>query len=182
MSEPRLESVQVMRGQSGPFAGVRLGEAMAYEFELDRSVVPRPGMTPLERVYVLLDVGVQLSNPPYWRGTDANCWYVDLVTISGDDDKLTIWDQYVDLIIATDGRPYRMLDLDEFATAVHDGALPWSDAVDALRRWQRFLDRYLHRERFPAAGWTDFPPAAIKPLAALPAPLPAGQGPSRYPP
>jgi hypothetical protein len=171
--EPRLESVQVMRGHSGPFPGVRLGDAMAYEFELDESLVPRSGMTRLERVYVLLDVGVQLSNPPYWHGADAACWYVDLVTVSGGNGKFTVWDRYVDLIVATDGRPYRMLDLDEFATAVQEGALSWSDAVDALRRWQRFLDRYLHRERFPAAGWADFPPAVIEPLAALPAPLSA---------
>jgi hypothetical protein len=176
MSEPRLESVQVMRGQSGPFTGVRLGDAVAYEFELDESLMPRPGTTRLERVYVLLDVGVQLSNPPYWRGRDAACWYVDLVTVTGGNGRFTVWDQYVDLIVATDGRPYRMLDLDEFAAAVQQGALSWSDAVDALRRWQRFLDRYLHEERFPAAGWTDFPPAVIKPLAALPAPLSASHG------
>jgi hypothetical protein len=69
-----------------------------------------------------------------------------------------------------------VLDLDEFAAAVHEGALSWSEAVDALRRWPRFLDRYLHAGRFPAAGWTDFPPAVIKPLAALPAPLPARHG------
>jgi hypothetical protein len=173
VSEPRLESVQVMRGHSGPFPGVRLGHAMAYEFALDRSLVPRPGMTGLERVFVLLDVGVQLSNPPYWRGEDAACWYVDLVTVSGGEGIFTVRDQYVDLIVATDGRPYRMLDLDEFATAVQKGALSWPDAVDALRRWQRFLDRHLHRERFPAAGWADFPPAVIEPLAALPAPLSA---------
>ena len=66
-----------------------------------------------------------------------------------------------------------MMDLDDFAAAVQEGALSWSDAVDALRRWQRFLDRYLHDERFPAAGWTDFPPAVIEPLVALPAPLSA---------
>jgi hypothetical protein len=100
MSEPRLESVQVMRGQSGPFSGVRLGDAMAYEFELDEALVPRPGMTRLERVYVLLDVGVQLSNPPYWRGEDAACWYVDLVTVSGSDGRFTVWDHSVDLIVA----------------------------------------------------------------------------------
>jgi hypothetical protein len=144
MSGPRLESVQVMRGHTGPFP--------------------------------LLDVGVQLSNPPYWRGKDAGCWYVDLVAVKGGNGRFTVWDQYVGLIVATDGRPYRMLDLDEFAAAVQDGALSWSDAVHALRRWQRFLDRYLHRERFPAAGWTDFPPAAITPLAALPAPLAARYG------
>jgi hypothetical protein len=66
-----------------------------------------------------------------------------------------------------------MEDLDDFAAAVQEGALPPSDAVDGLRRWQRFLDRYLHRGRFPAVGWRDFPPAVIEPLAALPAPLSA---------
>jgi hypothetical protein len=173
MRAPRLEPVQVMRGQSGPFPGARRGDAVAYEFELHEALVPRPGTTRLERVFVLLDVGIQLSNPPYWHGADAACWYVDLVTVSGGNGRFTVWDRYVDLIVATDGRPYRMLDLDEFATAVQEGALSWSDAVDALRRWQRFLDRYLHRERFPAAGWADFPPAVIEPLAALPAPLSA---------
>jgi hypothetical protein len=176
MSEPGLESVQVMRGQSGPFPGVRLGDAVAYEFQLDESFVPRPGATRLERVFVLLDVGVQLSNPPYWQGRDAACWYVDLVTVSASNGRFTVWDQYVDLIVATDGRPYRMLDLDEFAAAAEEGALSWSDAVHALRRWQRFLDRYLHGGRFPAASWADFPPAVIKPLAALPAPLSARHG------
>ena len=83
---------------------------MAYEFELDDSLVPRPGTTRLERVFVLLDVGVQLSNPPYWHGEDAACWYVDLVTVAAGDGMFTVWDQYVDLIVATDGRPYRMLD------------------------------------------------------------------------
>jgi hypothetical protein len=173
MNEPRVESVQVMRGHAGPFPGVRRGDAIAYEFELDESLVPRPGTTRLERVFVLLDVGVQLSNPPYWRGEDAACWYVDLVAVTGSNGRFIVWDQYVDLIVATDGRPYRMLDLDEFAAAVQEGALSPSDAVDALRRWQEFLDRYLHRERFPAAGWADFPPAVIEPLAALPAPLSA---------
>src|SRR6266508_536710 len=138
MSEPRLETVQMMRGQSGPFTGVRLGDAVAYEFELDESLVPRPGTTRLERVYVLLDVGVQLSNPPYWRGRDASCWYVDLVTVTGGNGRFTVWDQYVDLIVATDGRPYRMLDLEEFAAAVPQGALSCLFAVGAPPRWTLF--------------------------------------------
>jgi len=50
MRSPRLESVQVMRGHSGPFPGVRLGDAIAYEFELDEALVPRPGMTRVARV------------------------------------------------------------------------------------------------------------------------------------
>jgi hypothetical protein len=37
-----------------------------------------------------------------------------------------------------------------------------------LRRWQRFLDRYLHAGRAPASAWTNFPTAAIAPLLDLP--------------
>jgi hypothetical protein len=173
MRQPQLEPIQVMRGDSGPFPGVRLGGAIAYEFLLDDRLVPRPGASRLERVFVLLDLGVQLSNPPAWHGDDAACWYVDLVAVSGGDGRYEIWDQYVDVIVPTDGRPYRMLDLDEFADAIRHGALSWADALDALGRWQQFLDRHLHTQRFPTAGWSDFPPAAIAPLANLPAPLAA---------
>jgi hypothetical protein len=172
MNQLSPQPVQVMRGESGPFSGARLGDAVAYEFELDESFVPRPGKTRLERVFVLLDVGVQLSNPPYWRDERAACWYVDLVGVARAGDTFTVHDLYIDVIIATDGRPYRMLDLDEFAEAIRDGALALPVAIDALARWQRFLDRYVHADRFPASGWTDFPPAAIEALALLPAPLP----------
>jgi hypothetical protein len=174
MPQPALEPVHVMRGDTGPFPGVRLCEAIAYEFHLDPTLTPRPGTTRLERVYVLLDLGVQLSNPPSWHGTDAACWYVDLVTITNNNGgQFQVWDLYVDVIVATDGRHYRMLDLDELADAIHDGALPLAEGLDGLGRWQRFLDRHLHTQRMPAAGWTDFPPAAIAPLIALPAPLAA---------
>jgi hypothetical protein len=64
-----------------------------------------------------------------------------------------------------------MLDLDEYADAMEQGIVSMEVAVDGLRRWQRFLDNHLHRGRDPRAGWTDFPPKAINPLAALPAPL-----------
>jgi hypothetical protein len=67
--EPTVEPIQVMRGESGPFAGVRLGDAISYEFALDPSLQPRPGTTRLQRVYALLDLGVQLSNPPPGTGT-----------------------------------------------------------------------------------------------------------------
>jgi hypothetical protein len=162
-----------MRGESGPFAGLQLGEVLAYELVLPDSYQARlrPGTTLIERVYVLLEFGVQLSNPPYFQGADAHCWYIDLVTVTHDRDLITIWDQYIDVIVATDGRPYRLLDLDEFAQAITDGHLSVAEAVDGLIRWQRFLDRHLHNGRFPAAGWTDFPPAALAPLAGRPTPF-----------
>ncbi|MDQ3407586.1 MAG: DUF402 domain-containing protein, partial [Chloroflexota bacterium] len=96
------------------------------------------------------------------RGRDS--WYVDLVTVVQHLDRYTFRDLYVDLIVPTDGRHYRMLDLDEFADAMADGSVTLEDAVDGLRRWQRFLDRYLHVDRWPPAGWSDFPPASIRGL------------------
>jgi Protein of unknown function (DUF402) len=171
MRQPGLEPILVMRGTAGPFPGARLGQAIAYEFHLDPTLVPRPGTTLLERVYVLLDLGIQLSNPPQLHGDDAACWYIDLVSVTHRGGRFQVWDQYIDVIVPTDGRPYRMLDLDEFADAVRDGALSLDEALDGLRRWQRFLDRHLHTQRLPTTGWTDFPPAAIATLAALPAPL-----------
>jgi hypothetical protein len=51
------------------------------------------------------------------------------------------------------------------------GMVTPEDAVDGLRRWQRFLDRHLHVGIWPAARWSDFPPECIRELADLPAPL-----------
>jgi len=52
-----------------------------------------------------------------------------------------------------------------------DGTLPLDVAIDGLRRWQRFLDRHLHAERWPPAAWSDFPPRAIQALAELAGPF-----------
>lgn len=188
-----MESVQVWRGKHGdpvplfgPLPGLRDGHVIAYEFELPDSYQPWPGRTLLERSYVLLELGVSLCNPT-WRESagpdgeridgvgslhgDPDAWYVDLVHVSAHEGGLAVRDQYVDVIVPGDGRHYRMLDLDEFADAIEDGALAASEAVDALRRWQRFLDRHLHSEREATNTWTDFPPAAIAPLMAVPQPL-----------
>jgi predicted RNA-binding protein associated with RNAse of E/G family len=80
-------------------------------------------------------------------------------------------DLWIDVMVPTDGRHYRMLDLDEFADAVDQRLLPLEVALDGLRRWQRFLDEFLHHERDPRASWTDFPPAVFDDLAALPGPF-----------
>jgi hypothetical protein len=44
-------------------------------------------------------------------------------------------------------------------------------AIDGLRRWQRFLDRYLYGGRPPVGAWVDFPPRAIRRLSELPMPF-----------
>ena len=185
-----VERVQVIRGRHGdvgplfgPLPGVRLGEVVAYEFELPARFEPWPGRTRLERTFVLLDVGVSFANPCWVRAGNpdgsvfevdpkgADSWYVDLVTVDVQGDRYTFRDLYIDVIIPTDGRHHRMLDLDEFADAMAEGTLSLEDAIDGLRRWQRFLDRYLHADRSPQAEWSDFPPASIRSLFELPAPF-----------
>ena len=74
-------------------------------------------------------------------------------------------------MVPTDGRPYRLLDLDEYADAIEDGTLSVDVAVDGLRRWQLFLDRYLHTDRWPVSRWSDFPPGIIRTLCDLAAPF-----------
>jgi len=89
------------------------------------------------------------------------------VTVEQHGDRYIFRDLYIDVMVPMDGRHYRMLDLDEFADAIDDGSLSMEQATDALRRWQRFIDRHLHAERAPVGNWTDFPPAATLPLLEL---------------
>ena len=170
----------------GPLPGIRDGDVVAYEFALPTRFEPWPGRTRLERVFVLLETGVGLTLP-CWRtvvtpqgrslpGVDAAhtegiTWYIDLLHVTDHGSEVIVRDLYIDVMVPTDGRHYRQLDLDEFADAIDAGVVPAEVATDALRRWQLFLDRHLHHDRDPTAQWTDFPPKAIKELAALPAPL-----------
>jgi hypothetical protein len=185
------ERVQVWRGAHrdpgtlfGPLPGLRAGDVVAYEFELPERFEPWPGRTRLERTFVLLDVGVSFANPCWSRSTKpdgsvvetdpmgTDSWYVDLVTVQPrGNDGYVFLDLYLDLIVPTDGRHYRMLDLDEYADAMLNGTLSLSETADGLRRWQMFLDRYLHCGRWPSADWSDFPPASVRELANLYAPF-----------
>ena len=186
MVSAHSQTVEVMRGRHGqarlfgPLAGLRQGNVVAYEFELPPEYEPWPGRTLLERTFVLLDLGVSFANPCWVRHRLADgavvdrtpegrdTWYVDLVTVEQRDNQYTVRDLYIDLIVPMDGRHYRMLDLDEFAAVVDDGSLPVEQATEALRRWQQLLDRHLHAGRAPVGAWTDFPPAAIRPLLEAP--------------
>jgi len=188
-----MERVEVWRGKFGdpvpplgPLPGVRLGRAVAYEFTLPDQFVPWPGRTRLERAFVLVDLGISMSQPQ-WRtmtrddgavidGIDHDreaqtTWYVDLVDVTDEGNGLWFRDLWIDAMVPTDGRHYRMLDLDEYADAIDAQDLPLDVALDGLRRWQRFLDEFLHSDRDPRAAWTDFPPSIISEVASVPAPL-----------
>jgi hypothetical protein len=180
-----MEQVEVWRGRHGdpvplfgPLPGVRSGDVLAYEFQLPAQYIPWPGGTLLERTFVLLDLGVSMALPA-WRANAAvsredsgpGTWYVDLVHVTARPGSVIVRDLYIDVMVPTDGRHQRLLDLDEYADAMEAGQLDAAVAVDGLRRWQRFLDRHLHAARDPQDGWTDFPPQRLGELAALPAPL-----------
>jgi Protein of unknown function (DUF402) len=185
------ERVEVWRGAHrdpktlfGPLPGLRAGNVVAYEFELPERFEPWPARTRLERTFVLLDVGVSIANPCWTRATNPDgsvvetdpsgidSWYVDLVTVQQPGSKRFVFlDLYMDVIVPTDGRHYRLLDLDEYADAMLNGTLSAQEAADGLRRWQGFLDRYLYDGRWPTANWSDFPPASVRELANVAAPF-----------
>jgi hypothetical protein len=185
----QLERVEVLRGKHneanlfGPLPGFKQGNVVAYEFQLPERFEPWPGRSRVERTFVLLDVGVSFANPCWMRCTNADgsvtqadargvdSWYVDLVIVEARGDRYTFRDMYIDLMVPTDGRHARMLDLDEYADALAAGTLPVHDALDGLRRWQHFLDRYIHADRWPPGAWSDFPPASIRELRDLSLPF-----------
>ncbi|WP_326836955.1 DUF402 domain-containing protein [Amycolatopsis rhabdoformis] len=185
-----MERVEVWRGDHGdpvplvgrPLPGIRDGDTPADEFRLPPSFEPWPGRTRLERVFVVLDLGVGLAEPCRRRrrtadgrtvpGVDGDLpapatWYVDLLHVTLERDRIVLRDLYLDVLVPTDGRHQRPLDLDEFA----DGHLDPATAVDGMRRRHRFHERHLHTPRFPSLTRTDFPPRRLSALAALPAPL-----------
>lgn len=187
-----MRHVEVWRGAHGdpvppfgPLPGIRIGDTLAYEFQLPDRFVPWPGRSLLERAFVLLDLGVSMARPCWRRmrtpdgeidGIDAaldepKTWYVDLIEVAHEEDRIILRDLYIDVMVPVDGRHQRLLDLGEFADAIERGQLDTATAVDALRRWQRFLDRHLHEGRDPVGEWTDFPPQRVRALSALPGPL-----------
>lgn len=89
----------------GPLPGLRVGDVVAYEFELPERFVPGPGRTSVERTFVALDVGVSFANPIGFVAREADTWYVDLVSVEQQADRYTFRDLYLDVIVPTDGRP-----------------------------------------------------------------------------
>ena len=180
MKTPEPRYVQVLRGSNGPFDGVIIGNVLAYTMVwTDERLDPPIDLR--ERVFVLLDLGAQLSCPrfvefqdqsraplPWQTGPDSSSWYVDLVTIKFDGDQIVIRDLYIDVTISNDGRGYRLLDLEEYGEALENGDISLEEAIDGMKRWQAFLDLHLHRGRYPVAPYPDFPPAALDPLIAMP--------------
>ena len=128
------------------------------------------GRPTVDRSYLLLGEGVQLTKPAVFEGAVEGWWYVDLVEIERTDTGLVVHDLYVDFLIPPAVDRYQILDLDELAEALQDGKLTAAQCADVLTTTQRFVDRYLRRpEEGPNGPSAVFPPPEVVALEQLPA-------------
>jgi hypothetical protein len=114
-----------------------------------------------QRTFVLLDDGVQISQPVRFPQEQRGWWYCDLVSVVEDGQVVHVDDLWIDFIVGPPDHPYRVLDLDEYADALADRRLTPVQAADGLRRAQRFLDRRLNRRHDITRAWPDFPPKPV---------------------
>lgn len=148
--------------------GRRVGEVVAY----DVRILPEyqvPGRPTIDRSYLLLDQGIQLTRPVVFEGPVEGWWYIDVVEVEHTEAGLVVHDLYVDFLVPPAADRYHVLDLDDLAEAVSDGKITAAQCPTVLSSTQRFIDRHL---RGTAEGSVDppprFPPASIALLEHLP--------------
>ncbi|WP_214327534.1 DUF402 domain-containing protein [Nonomuraea sediminis] len=165
---PLAESVWVFHRTGQRCPGRRIGEVVAYDARLlpEYQVAGRPT---IDRSFLLLDQGIQLTRPAVFDGPVEGWWYVDLVEIEPTEAGLVVHDLYVDFLVPPGADRYHVLDLDELADALHQGRITAAQCATVLRRTQRFIDRHLRADE---EGSVDpphqFPPACIAVLESLP--------------
>ncbi|GIE98461.1 hypothetical protein [Paractinoplanes rishiriensis] len=142
-------------------AGRRLGQVIVYEWGFEHR-----GRDRVQRSFVLLDDGFQIGQPVVFSDELTGWWYCDLIKVVDHGDVVTVDDWWIDVIVGPQpDRPFRMLDLHEYAEAMERGALTTAQAADGLMRTQRFLDRRLNRNYDQDRGeWLAFPPPDVRKL------------------
>jgi hypothetical protein len=154
--------VTVLR-QGGLHAlGIRHHDVVAYNWGWTQD-----GVQQVQRTFVLLDDGIQISQPVLFPSAQRGWWYCDLVQVADEGDLVRVDDLWIDVVVGPPDHPYRVLDLDEYGQALAAGDLGVADAADGLARLQRFLDRRLNRRHDVEQRWVDFPPAAVQDLLTL---------------
>ena len=170
MAEDRPAPVplRVWRDGLGPLPGIRRGNVLAYEFDVAprwfTHHATRPEHPVRQRAFVLIDEQIQLNQPVVFPDSHRGWWYADLVSIEDHDTEVLIRDDYLDVVVGPPNRPYRVLDLDEYATALATGGVTAARVSAGLTAFQRFLDKHLNAGYTMSDRWPDFPPAAIDEL------------------
>jgi Protein of unknown function (DUF402) len=163
-----IENVSVLHRTGQWCPGRRIGEVAAY----DVRILPEyqvPGRPAVDRCYLLLDQGVQLTRPVSFEGPVEGWWYVDLVEIEHAEAGLVGRDLYVDLLIPPGAGRYHVLDLDELAAALSGGQITAAECATVLSTTQRFIERHLRgAEKGSVDPPRQFPPASIAELEPLP--------------
>lgn len=165
---PPIENIRVLHRTGQWCPGRRVGQVAAYDVRIlpEYQVLGRPS---IDRSYLLLDQGIQLTRPVAFEGPVEGWWYIDLVEVEHTEAGLVIHDLYVDFLIPPGASRYHVLDLDELADALKDGKITATQCATVLNRTQRFIDRHL---RATEEGSVDpppqFPPASIAILQPLP--------------
>jgi hypothetical protein len=169
MTSPQpIEYVQVLHRTGQWCPGRRIGEVVAY----DVRILPEyqvPGRPTIDRSYLLLDQGIQLTQPVVFEGPVEGWWYVDVVEIEHTDAGLVVHDLFVDFLVPPGADRYHVLDLDELGDALSRGQLTVAQCASVLSGTQRFIDRHL---RAAEEGSVDpphqFPPQSIAALQRFP--------------
>jgi hypothetical protein len=148
--------------------GRRVGEVAAY----DVPILPEyqvPGHPAVDRCYLLLDQGIQLTRTVTFDGPVEGWWYVDLVDVEITDAGLVVHDLYVDFLVPPGADRYHILDLDELADALSQGRLTIAQCASVLTRTQQFADRHLRADPPGSVAPPEhFPPESIAFFEALP--------------
>lgn len=167
-NSPPIENVSVLHRTGQWCPGRRTGEIVAY----DVRILPEyqvPGHPTVDRCYLLLDQGVQLTRTATFKGPVEGWWYVDLVEIDHTETGLIVRDLFVDLLIPPRAERYHVLDLDELGDALSGGQISAAECATVLTRTQRFIERHLRgAEKGSVDPPSQFPPAGIAELEALP--------------
>ena len=170
------EPIQVLHRTGQWCPGRRLGEVVAYDVHL----LPEyqvPGRPAIDRSFLLVDQGIQLTRPAVFEGPVEGWWYVDVVEIEHTAAGLVVHDLYVDFLVPPGADRYHVLDLDELADALDQGQITPAQCATALRRTQRFIDRHLRgAEEGSVDPPTQFPPDGVVLLESLPCFFEGGVG------
>ncbi|RZU13693.1 uncharacterized protein DUF402 [Kribbella rubisoli] len=163
-----MDDIQVFHRSGQWCPGRRVGDVVAY----DVKILPKyqvPGRPTVDRSYLLLNEGIQLTKPAVFEGPVEGWWYVDLVEIDHTDAGLVVRDLYVDLLIPPAANRYQLLDLDEFADALSTGQITPTQCATVLTQTQHFINHYLRGEaEGPIGESRAFPPAEVVALEQLP--------------
>lgn len=148
----------------GTYEGLRWRDICVYHYEIPGPYAVR-GDSRLQRMFVMIDDGIQLCRPITFPERYADWWYVDVVDVVDTREGLTVVDRWLDVVVPPAGTPYQLRDLDEFGEAAASGALTPSEVRAALRDLQRFIDLHLQGKSRPfedvAHSWSDFPPERV---------------------